>query len=86
MSKIGAYVIDQIERGNFTVDEGGNYRVPQPTADYLKNRERTITTREAAADSICKDEGRAKRNGSIECAEPSSDIEDACLSGKSKKR
>lgn len=60
MSKMGSYIIDQIERGNFTVDHRGNYHVPQPTADYLKNRRRCTDATQTTTDPVQGDEGRAE--------------------------
>lgn len=60
MSKMGSYVIDQIERGNFTVDQRGTYHVPQPSIETIEDRRRCASAIQTTTDSIQRDEGGAE--------------------------
>jgi len=51
MSKIGRYVVSQIEKGNFWVDHRGDYHVPQPGANNRKER----VTKKIATDTVRRD-------------------------------
>lgn len=56
MSKIGSYIIDQIEQGNFTVDERGNYNV-----ELTRDRKFCTTATPPASNSFCGNESRRQR-------------------------
>ena len=61
MSKMGSYVIDQIERGNFTVDQEGTYHVPQPSIEAIEDRRRCTYATQTTDHSIQRNEGGAER-------------------------
>ena len=78
MSKIGQYIIQQIERGYYETDRQGRYYV------YLHNRKPQTTTT-VKEDSFRQDEGGTGCNHSTQRQEGTSDNKTKGVSTKQKK-